>query len=281
MNYRIIYKDELYHHGVKGMKWGVRRFQNPDGTRAGSAKQTRGEKRKETVRNNVNKWEESRKSYNESVGKYWDYVNSHGGYKGARSRVSRKASKIANNKAMYKQSNKSRRQLEKSFKKLKVEDIDNEMIAIGEKYALKNAALTTTRKDGQVGPGVKLVAKSFKVNEKTERAKASVASKFGMNKSAQTHRNNADYYKKTSEDLASGKVGKPKTNYQKAMRWLGKTEFATHAIKNSSDLSPQMKAQALAEQRLLRSADGWYKKRAKRYAATKVVDIVLSTRNRG
>lgn len=29
---RRIPSDELYHHGVKGQRWGVRRYQNPDGT---------------------------------------------------------------------------------------------------------------------------------------------------------------------------------------------------------------------------------------------------------
>lgn len=29
---RRISNDELYHHGVKGQRWGVRRYQNPDGT---------------------------------------------------------------------------------------------------------------------------------------------------------------------------------------------------------------------------------------------------------
>lgn len=27
-----VYPDELYHHGIKGQKWGVRRYQNPDGS---------------------------------------------------------------------------------------------------------------------------------------------------------------------------------------------------------------------------------------------------------
>ena len=32
MNNMEAWREELYHHGIKGQKWGVRRFQNPDGS---------------------------------------------------------------------------------------------------------------------------------------------------------------------------------------------------------------------------------------------------------
>ena len=40
MGYQVIFTDELYHHGIKGQRWGVRRFQNEDGslTAAGKAR---------------------------------------------------------------------------------------------------------------------------------------------------------------------------------------------------------------------------------------------------
>lgn len=51
------WRSELYHHGIKGMKWGIRRFQNKDGTLTEA-----GKKRKE-IYDPVNQFNESRNKY--------------------------------------------------------------------------------------------------------------------------------------------------------------------------------------------------------------------------
>lgn len=45
--------DELYHWGIKGQKWGIRRYRNEDGTltEEGKRRYARGEERKSKVRN--------------------------------------------------------------------------------------------------------------------------------------------------------------------------------------------------------------------------------------
>lgn len=39
--FNYTYTDELYHHGIKGQKWGVRRYQNEDGTYTKAGKERR------------------------------------------------------------------------------------------------------------------------------------------------------------------------------------------------------------------------------------------------
>ena len=75
-----IYPDELYHHGIKGQKWGIRRYQNEDGslTTAGKKGYSTGELRtmsKQVGEYNVGKLAIRNKGINER-NKINDWYNS-------------------------------------------------------------------------------------------------------------------------------------------------------------------------------------------------------------
>ena len=54
-NISVVHDDTLEHHGIKGQKWGVRRYQNEDGTRTASGKKREQSRSNESAHDDYNK----------------------------------------------------------------------------------------------------------------------------------------------------------------------------------------------------------------------------------
>lgn len=137
----LVYSNELYHHGVVGMHWGVRRYQNADGTRTALGKRRMrtdkaGSKLENAFTPTVKVKDQSPISPVEKAAKDVSKISSN---VANISRVSKKAQKQANNNVKEMSDEELTRrirrlQLEKQYKDLSETDVNKGKMTV-EDYA--------------------------------------------------------------------------------------------------------------------------------------------------
>ena len=139
----VISNDELYHHGIKGQKWGVRRFQNEDGslTPAGEKRyygnsnlieQEKALKVSKQKRNEAYvRWSNATASNLNQRKKEFEQANSDYARKKLLYKADAEASRIKSKNIEFKNKSKHRLKLEEQYKKLGLTDEQAQAAANG------------------------------------------------------------------------------------------------------------------------------------------------------
>lgn len=119
--YVVKRSDELYHHGIKGQKWGVRRYQNPDGTLTPAGKKKYSKMSDDKLQKTLYKQVKKARSEQSDWSNQWAVGNTIGKHsKAVADRYKRDYDEYRNSDN-YKQAEQKRKSLDRRFNQGKID----------------------------------------------------------------------------------------------------------------------------------------------------------------
>ena len=152
MSYNVIFTDELYHHGIKGQKWGIRRYRNKDGTLTESGKKRLSKKYKKLAT-------KAEKSVAANENKVW--VNAYN-----------KSANIMNNGGIDKFNREQRKKYGKNFANRKGYETDYEKLFNNTFKKIYSKDLYETYKNDKYFQKAQSLVKEYEMTKWNDMAKA-------------------------------------------------------------------------------------------------------------